>query len=106
MSRDRTNSQIWILTCCALTIALLAFGGPVLLVRNNALPTFEAEVPVWRGATLVLRSTSARACQSVSGCPRQINVQPALSVWLIWQVHQRGNMDVLGQRLLYLPAHD
>ena len=106
MSRDRKNSLTWVLTCGTLTIALMACSGPVLLVRQGALPTFETEVPIWRGATLVLRSTSARSCQIASTCPRQINLQPALSVWLIWQVRQRGNIDVLGQRLLYLPVHD
>ena len=89
---------------CALATALLACCGPALLVRQGALPPFHADLQLWQGTTLTLHSTGADACKVAARCPHQIGIQPALSVWLIWQTHRRGNVEVFGRRLLYLAA--
>jgi hypothetical protein len=106
MPHERTRRWVWVLACCALVLAPLACGGPALLVRNGALPPFDADIPLWQGTTLTLHSTSARACGTASRCPHQSKIQSALSIWLIFQVRRRGNVDTLGRRLLYIPAAD
>ena len=96
---------VWIFAVCALALVLLVCGGPALLVRAGSLPAFGADIQIWPGATLVVNNTSASACQTASRCMRQIQAEPALSIWLIWQTRRRGNVDKVGRRLLYLPAH-
>ena len=104
MPRERTKRWVWVLTCCALALVLLACGGPALLARNGTLPAFDADIQIWQGATLTLHSTSARTCGTASGCPYQIKIQSALSIWLISEVRRRGNVETFGRRLLYIPA--
>ena len=104
MSHTRTKSWVWVLSCCALALVLLACGGPALLARNGALPPFDADIQIWPGTTLTLRGSSARACGTASRCPHQIKIQSALSIWLIYQVRRRGNVDTFGKRLLYIPV--
>ena len=104
MPRERTKRWAWVLVCCALGLALLACGWPVLLARNGTLPPFDTDIQLWQGATLTLHSTSARACGTAARCPHQIKIQSALSIWLIYQVRRRGNVDTFGRRLLYIPA--
>jgi hypothetical protein len=99
----RTKSWVWVLACCALALVLLACGGPVLLARTGALPPFDADIQIWPGTTLTIHSTSARACGTASRCPYQVKIESALSIWLIYQVRRRGNVDTLGRRLLYIP---
>jgi hypothetical protein len=106
MPADRTNRSILVLTCCTLATALIVCAGPALLARRGGLPAFDAEIQLWQGATLTLHSTSANACGTASRCPHQIKIEPALSVWLIWQVRRRGNVDVFGRRLLFIPVQD
>jgi hypothetical protein len=100
------KTWVWVLACCMLTLALLACGGPALLARYGALPSFDADIQLWQGVTLSLHSTSARACSIAARCPHQIKIQSALSIWLIWQTRQRGNADTFGRRLLYIQAAD
>ncbi len=104
MPQERTKRWVWVLACCALTLALLACGGPALLAHNGALPQFDADIPIWQGAMLTLHSSSARACNIAARCPHQIQIQSALSIWLIYEVRQRGNVDTFGRRLLYIQA--
>jgi len=104
MPRTRTKSWVWVLACCALALVLLACGGPALLARNGALPPFDADIQIWPGTTLTLHSSSARSCSPASRCPHQIKIQSALSIWLIYQVRRRGNVDTFGRRLLYIPV--
>ena len=85
---------------CAL--ALLACSGPALLVRNGALPSFNTNIEIWPGTALSIHSVSAPVCSTAAHCPYQIKIQPALSIWLIWQEHEHGNVDTLGRRLLYI----
>ena len=106
MPPERTKRWIWVLACGALALALLACGAPALLARTGALPPFDADIQIWQGTTLTLHSTSARACSIASRCPHQIKIQSALSIWLICEVRQRGNVDAFGRRLLYIPAAD
>jgi hypothetical protein len=106
MPRTRTKSWVWALACCALALAMLACGGPALLARNGALPTFDADVAIWPGTRLTIHSTSARACSTAAHCPYQIKIQSALSIWVIYQVHRRGNVDTFGRRLLYIPMKE
>jgi hypothetical protein len=104
MPRTRTKSWVWVPACCALTLALLACGGPALLAHHGALPAFDADIPIWPGTTLAIHSTSARACAIAARCPYQIKIQSALSIWLICEVRQRGNVETMGRRLLYVPV--
>ena len=104
MPHERTKRWVWVLACCVLALVLLACGGPALLARNGRLPSFDADIQLWQGTTLTLHSTAARACGTAARCPHQIQIQPALSIWLIWQERQRGNVDTFGRRLLYIPA--
>ena len=106
MPRTRTKSWIWALACCALALALLACGGPVLLAHNGTLPPFNADIPIWPGTTLTIHSASARACGTAAHCPFQIKIQSALSIWLISEVRQRGNVETIGRRLLYVPMDE
>src|SRR5438477_8253365 len=104
MPRERTRRWVWVPACCALALALLACGGPALLAHNGALPQFDADIQIWPGTTLTIHSSSARACSPAARCPYQIKIQSALSIWLIYQVHRRGNADTYGRRLLYISA--
>jgi hypothetical protein len=106
MPRTRTKSWVWLPVCCALALALLACGGPALLARNGALPTFDADLQIWPGTRLTIHSTSAGACGTAAHCPYQIKIQSALSIWLIYQVQRRGNVETFGRRLLYIPVAD
>jgi hypothetical protein len=103
MPRTRTKSWVWVPACCALVLMLLACGGSVLLARNGRLPAFEADIQVWPGTTLSIHSTGSRACAMAARCPHQINIQSALSVWLIYPARQRGYLDTFGKRLVYIP---
>jgi hypothetical protein len=104
MSQTRTKRWVWMPACCALALVSLACGGPALLAHNGALPAFDADISIWPGTTLTIHSTPARACGTAAHCPYQIKIQPALSIWLIYQVRRRGNVDTLGRRLLYIPV--
>ncbi len=104
MPRDRTKRWVWVLAGCTLALVLLACAGPALLARTGALPSFDADIQLWPGTTLTLRSTSARACGAAASCPYQIKIQSALSIWLISQGRRQGNMETFGRRLLYIPA--
>ena len=104
MPHERARRWVWVLAGCALALALLACSGPALLARNGALPEFDADIQIWPGTMLTIHSTSARACAVAARCPHQIRIQSALSIWLIWQTRQRGNLDTFGRRLLYIPA--
>lgn len=104
MPRTRTKSWVWVLAGCTLALVLLACGGPVLLARNGALPSFDADIQIWPGTSLAIHSTSARACAVAARCPYQIKIQSALSIWLLWQVHEHGSADTVGRRLLYIPV--
>jgi hypothetical protein len=104
MPRQGAKTWVWALVCCALVLALLACGGPALLARNGSLPSFDADIPLWRGTTLTLHSRSARACGTAAHCPYQIKIQSALSIWLISEERQRGKLETFGRRLLYIPA--
>jgi hypothetical protein len=106
MPPERTKTWIWVPVCCALALALLACGGPALLARNGALPAFDADIQIWPDTTLTIHSTSARACSTAARCPYQIKIQSALSIWLIYQVHHRSNVDTFGKRLVYILAQD
>jgi hypothetical protein len=106
MIHDRGKQFAWLVACCVLVLALLACGGPAVLARQGMLPSFRAEIPVWPGATLMLHSTYASACQIASQCLHQLKIQPALSVWLIWEARERGNIETFGRRILYLPARE
>ena len=106
MPHERAKSWVWVLACCALVLALLACGGPVLLARNGALPSFDADIPIWPGTTLTIHSTAARACAVAARCPYQLKIQSALSIWLLWQVHEHGSADTVGRRLLYIPVEE
>ena len=103
MPPTRTKSWVWVLICWALALVLLACGGPALLARNGALPPFDADIQIWPGTTLTLHSSSARTCGTAARCPYQIKIESALSIWLIYQVQRRGNVDTFGRRLLYIP---
>jgi hypothetical protein len=104
MPREQTKRWVWALAGCVLTLALLACGGPALLARNGTLPPFDADIQIWPGTMLTLHSTSARTCGTAARCRYQIKIQSALSIWLIWQEHQHGNIDTVGRRLLYIPV--
>ena len=104
MPPTRTKSWIWLPACCALALALLVCGGPALLARNGALPTFHTDIPIWPGTTLTVHSVSATPCSTAARCPYQIKIQSALSIWLIYQARRRGNVDTFGRRLLYIPV--
>ena len=106
MPPTRTKSWVWVLICCALALVLLACGGPALLARNGALPPFDADIQIWPDTTLTLHSSSARTCGTAARCPYQIKIESALSIWLIYQVQRRGNVDTFGRRLLYIPIAD
>ena len=106
MTYDRRKRATWMLACCVLMLALLACGGPLVLARQGALPSFEAELPIWPGVKLMLHSTYASACQVASQCIHQLKIQPALSVWLIWEASGRGDVETSGRRILYLPARE
>ena len=103
MPPTRTKSWVWAPICCVLALVLLACGGPALLARNGALPPFNADIQIWPGTTLTLHSSSARTCGTAAHCPYQIKIESALSIWLIYQVQRRGNVDTFGRRLLYIP---
>src|SRR3954453_6711883 len=104
MPRERTKRWVWVLACYALALVLLACGGPALLARNGGLPSFDADIQLWQGTTLTLHSTAAPACDTAASCPYQIKIQSALSIWLISEVRQRGNIETFGRRLLYIAA--
>ena len=104
MRHERAKRWIWVLASSALMLALLACGGTALLARRGALPPFDADIQLWPGSTLTLHSTSTSACDTASRCPYQIKIQPALSIWLISEVRQRGNVETFGRRLIYISA--
>ena len=104
MPRTRTKRWVWMPVCCALVLVLLACGGPALLARNSTLPSFDADIQILPGTTLTIHSASARACGTAARCPYQIKIESALSIWLIYQVRRRGNIDTFGRRLLYIPV--
>lgn len=106
MIDKRRKRLTWLVACCVLVLALLACGGPAVLARQGALPSFRAEIPIWPGATLMLHSTYASACQVASQCLHQLKIQPALSIWLIWKSREGGNLESSGRRILYLPARE
>src|SRR3954471_23043392 len=106
MPYERTKRWVWVLACCAITLALLVCVGSALLARNGALPQFDADIQIWPGTTLTIHSTSARACAVAARCPYQIKIQSALSIWLISEVHQRGNVETNGRRLLYISLEE
>ncbi|HEU5103615.1 MAG TPA: hypothetical protein VFU22_31580 [Roseiflexaceae bacterium] len=106
MIHSRRKRAAWLLGCGMLVLALLACSMPAVLAHQGALPSFQAELPVWPGARLMLHSTYASACQTASLCLHQLKIQPALSVWLIWEARERGSVEVFGRRILYLPARE
>jgi hypothetical protein len=95
MPRTRTKSWVWVPAGCALALVLLA--------RNGALPSFDADIQIWPGTTLSIHSTSTRACAVAARCPHQIRIQLVLSIWLIYLVRQRGYLATFGRRLVYIP---
>lgn len=88
----------------ALVLALLACAGPALLVDRGTLPPFVADIPLGGGRSLTLRNGPLGVCHPLAACPRQIGLQPGLSIWLTTRATGAGAPTVSARRLLYLPS--
>lgn len=90
----------------ALAALLLAGAGTVQMVRRGTLPPFVTDIPVWPGVSLTMRNGPEGVCHPRARCPRQIGLQPGLSIWLTSRARGQASRSATGRRLLFLPSNE
>ena len=95
-----------IVAAAVLAVALLGCLGSAQLVRRGRAPAFAADVAIWPGVALTVRNGPQGVCHPAARCPRQIGLQPGLSIWLTRRLGDSRADDVSTQRLLFLPSDE
>lgn len=104
MTNARATRVAAIVAGVLLAAILLSCLGAALLARRGRAPAFVADVAIWPGLALTVRNGPQGVCHPAARCPRQIGLQPGLSIWLTRHAGGPRADDVSIQRLLFLPA--
>jgi hypothetical protein len=100
MPHARASRSAALIAGLLLIATLLFCAGTTWMVRRGQVRPFVAELPVWPGVALTVRNGPLGVCHPGAACPRQIGLQPGLSIWLT----RRAGAGESGTRLVFVPS--
>ena len=106
MAHTRARRAAALSASTLLVATLLACAGAAAMVRGGRVRPFAADVAIWPGVALTVRNGPQGLCHPASRCPRQIGLQPGLSIWLTRRSTGAPAGEAGARRLLFLPTDE